>query len=881
MKLNSFLSWSMLAFMSAAVIHAFGEEVQPYAIPGSYIVVLKNGHRSVDVMGRHDIKARHVFSHALQGFAGEFSAERLEALRQDPRVELIEPELELFSSAQTLSTGVKRIGATVSPMAKIDGLDERVNADIAILDTGIAPHPDLNIYTNVSFIAGQTTDGNGHGTHVAGIAAAIDNGAGVVGVAPGARLWAIKVMDDTGAGTTASVIKGIDFVTQNAGQIEVANLCFSGIGYSSALRQAISNSVAKGIVFVVAAGNDSRDIYGPDGVQNTPDDSIPAAYPEVMTVSALYDLDGVPSSDDALASFSNYSRNVVAGSPVTSPGAAIDLAAPGVNIASTYLNSGYATMSGTSMAAPHASGAAALYIAAHSRATNAAGVYAIRQALINSAQAQSAWGSADTKDPDGNREGLVYVASIAPTSGNPPTVTITAPTSGTTFLNSATITFAGRATDPETGDCTSGLIWTSSRDGQIGTGGTCSKSLSVGTHTLTASVTDPSGKTGNASITVIVNSPTASGTASFYSPTAITIPDSGAATPYPSAINVSGMSGTISKVTVTLRNMTHEWARDVDILLVSPTGQNVILMSDVGGGYALNNVTLTVSDDASATFPAPGQILSGTYQPRDYEPGDVFPAPAPAGPYATAMSAFNGQSPNGAWSLYVFDDGANDQGVITGGWGLTVTTTGSAAAAPTISNIADPTTAVNTATAAIPFTVDDADTAATSLVLTASSSNPTLVPAANIVFGGSGSSRTVKVTPASGQVGTATITVKVSDGVLTASETFVVTVVDSTPTLRIAVVTDKSTYVNGNRVNVTATVTDGSNRISGATAQLTLTTATGRNINFSATTDSNGTAKFQYKISTSRDGKGTWTATVTGSKSGYSSDSGSATFKVQ
>src|SRR3989441_8623404 len=296
MKSKSFLFWSVLAFMSAAVINASGEEAQPYAIPGRYIVVLKHGHQPADVATKHGVKTRHVFAHALHGFAAEIPAEQLESLRQDPRVELIEPELELFASAQTLSTGVRRIGANLSPLAKIDGLDERVNADIAILDTGIAPHPDLNIFTNVSFIAGQTTDGNGHGTHVAGIAAAIDNLDGVVGVAPGARLWAIKVMDNTGAGTTGSVIQGIDFVTQNAGQIEVANLSFGGIGYSAALRLAIRNSVARGVVFVVAAGNDSRDVYGPDGVQNTADDSIPAAYSEVMTGSALYDLDGVPSS---------------------------------------------------------------------------------------------------------------------------------------------------------------------------------------------------------------------------------------------------------------------------------------------------------------------------------------------------------------------------------------------------------------------------------------------------------------------------------------------------------------------------------------------------------------------------------------------------------
>src|SRR6266542_1625851 len=477
MKLTSCLLWPVLALISAAVIPASAEEVQPYAIPGRYIVVLKQDHRPADVIARHGVNTQHVFGHALQGFAAEISDDRLEALRKDPSIELIEPELEVFSSAQTLPTGVKRVGANLSPLAKIDGLDERVNADIAILDTGIAPHPDLNIYTNVSFIAGQTTDGNGHGTHVAGIAAAIDNGVGVVGVAPGARLWAIKVMDNTGAGTTGSVIQGIDFVTQNAGQIEVANLSFCGIGYSSALRLAISNSVAKGVVFVVSAGNDSRDVYGPDGLQNTADDSIPAAYPEVLTVSALYDLDGVPSLDDALASFSNYSRSVVAGNPVTSPGAAIDLAAPGVNIASTYLNGGYATMSGTSMASPHAAGAAALYIAAHSRATNAAGVYAIRQALINMAQPQNLWGSASTQDPDGNFEGLVYVANIAPPYNSPTSVVITTPGTGSTLSSGSVTTFTGAATDPETGDITSSLVWTSSLDGQIGTGGSCSKSL--------------------------------------------------------------------------------------------------------------------------------------------------------------------------------------------------------------------------------------------------------------------------------------------------------------------------------------------------------------------------------------------------------------------
>src|SRR6266496_4476529 len=96
MKPKSFLFWSMLAFMSTAVIHASGEEIQPYAIPGRYIVVLKQSHRPADVLARHSVKAHHVFSHALNGFAGEIPAGQLKTLSRDPRIESIEPELELF-----------------------------------------------------------------------------------------------------------------------------------------------------------------------------------------------------------------------------------------------------------------------------------------------------------------------------------------------------------------------------------------------------------------------------------------------------------------------------------------------------------------------------------------------------------------------------------------------------------------------------------------------------------------------------------------------------------------------------------------------------------------------------------------------------------------
>jgi glucose/arabinose dehydrogenase/subtilisin-like proprotein convertase family protein len=273
-------------------------------------------------------------------------------------------------------------------------------------------------------------------------------------------------------------------------------------------------------------------------------------------------------------------------------------------------------------------------------------------------------------------------------------------------------------------------------------------------------------------------------TATFSSVNSITIPDSGAATPYPSTINVSGMGGTISSVTVALRSLTHTWGNDIDAILVGPVGQKMTVMSDAGTG-AFNNVNLTFADSATASLPQNGSLSTGTFKPTDYPPTTSYPSPAPGGPYGTTLSTFNGTAPNGAWSLYVFDDGPGDQGSIGGGWSLTITTASSGPSAPTISDIADQVTTIGTATAAIPFTVNDTDTPVASLVLTGTSSNVGLVPNANMVFGGSGNNRTVTVTPAAGQTGTATITVTVSDGALTASDTLLLTVnaVNTAPTI--------------------------------------------------------------------------------------------------
>lgn len=167
---------------------------------------------------------------------------------------------------------------------------------------------------------------------------------------------------------------------------------------------------------------------------------------------------------------------------------------------------------------------------------------------------------------------------------------------------------------------------------------------------------------------------TVGGTAGpFANPASITIPSSGAATPYPSTIAVSGVTGTVTKVTARLVNMNHTWPDDIDILLIGPGGQKLLLMSDTGGSLDLINVTLTF-DDAGPALPDSTQIVSGTYRPTNYGTGDTFPVPAPAGPYGATLSIFNGINPNGTWSLYVVDAFAGDLGNIAGGWSLSFET---------------------------------------------------------------------------------------------------------------------------------------------------------------------------------------------------------------
>lgn len=372
---------------------------QDNVVPGSYIVTIKAGDPETvarDHAQRHGAMVDHVYRYALRGYSAHMSAVAAARVATDSRVAAVVQDRKVSISAQVVPPGIDRVDADVSTASAGDAKGV-VGVDIAVIDTGIdARHRDLNVVGGVNCIAGNLSfnDLHGHGTHVAGIAAARDNRTGVVGVAPGARLWAVRVLNAQGSGTTSTVICGIDWVTQHAATIEVANMSLGGFAPEGSCtdggqHEAICRSISAGVTYVVAAGNASTDaaIFAP------------ANYDEVITVSAITDFDGRPGgvgaptcalgTDDTFAGFSNF-------------GADVDLAAPGICILSTWRGGGYNTISGTSMASPHVAGAAALYRSTHASASPAQ----VKAALV-------AAGSFDwTGNPDATQEPLLNVAGF-------------------------------------------------------------------------------------------------------------------------------------------------------------------------------------------------------------------------------------------------------------------------------------------------------------------------------------------------------------------------------------------------------------------------------------------------------------------------------------
>jgi subtilisin family serine protease len=353
------IGWTTNGIKTGLGTYAQAQAQEATPPSGDVIVVFKDRQTNPRTVAESDnAHPRHIYRHAVNGFSAHLTERQVNHLLRRHDVAFISPNIQVHAADQTLPTGVDRVDADQNPIAKIDGTDQRVDADIAIIDSGIdLSNSDLNVAGGVDCTgAGSYNDSFGHGTHVAGIAAAVDNSSGVVGVAPGARLWSVRVLNASGNGLLDDVLCGLDWVVAHADTIDVANMSIEGDGVDAtcthdAFHLAICNTVNAGVPVVVAAGNGRKDASS----------VVPAAFDQVITVSAFTDYDGKPggkgsapagcgsvgADDTFLTAYSNY-------------GPAIDIAAPGSCILST-IPGGLGYKTGTSMATPHVTGAVALF----------------------------------------------------------------------------------------------------------------------------------------------------------------------------------------------------------------------------------------------------------------------------------------------------------------------------------------------------------------------------------------------------------------------------------------------------------------------------------------------------------------------------------------
>ncbi|MGH3359763.1 MAG: S8 family peptidase [Nocardioidaceae bacterium] len=315
------------------------------AIPGKYIVVLNDdaglaSTRSVSTLAENvgaTVETR--YSSAIDGFSAAMDEAAVEQLRADPRVDFIQADQVVHATetqTPTPSWGLDRVDQPELPADDSYTYNETgAGVTAYIIDTGInAAHADFGdrVGEGFSSVEGGTDDANGHGTHVAGTV-----GGTQYGLAKDVALEPVRVLDKDGSGTTAGVVEGIDWVTENASGPSVANMSLGGPA-DPALDEAVAGSIGAGVTYSVAAGND----FGADACESSP-----AAVPEALTVAAT-------AADDTASEFTNG-------------GSCVDLAAPGTDITSAWIGGPDAenTISGTSMATPHVTGATALYLEAH------------------------------------------------------------------------------------------------------------------------------------------------------------------------------------------------------------------------------------------------------------------------------------------------------------------------------------------------------------------------------------------------------------------------------------------------------------------------------------------------------------------------------------
>jgi subtilisin len=359
------------------------EAQAPSFVPGQFIVVLKDQVANpqavaADLAQQHGAELLHVYDVVLKGFAARVPGAALRAIAGDARVKYVERDQYATAigcthpnlSSLGIPTGVDRVNAETAPLGNVG------NVDIAVIDTGIQPdHPNLKVVGGINLITadgpgGSWADGNGHGTHVAGTAA----GSGGYGMAPGARLYAVKVLNAGGSGTYSDIVAAVNHVAGynvNGNRIEVCNMSLGG-GRSTALNDAVNNAVLQKVTMVVAAGNSGMNAAS----------FSPASASNALTVAALADSDGKPGrlgpatdygADDTFATFSNY-------------GSIVDLIAPGVCVTSTWPGGGSQTISGTSMASPCVAGLAARCIARNNLVEGNRSPSWVRSALMASVE---------------------------------------------------------------------------------------------------------------------------------------------------------------------------------------------------------------------------------------------------------------------------------------------------------------------------------------------------------------------------------------------------------------------------------------------------------------------------------------------------------------
>nr|WP_255688192.1 S8 family peptidase [Pontibacillus sp. HN14] len=315
---------------------------QPSEKPQDYLIGFKAGvdHKEVSTIHKVGGKVKHQFKY-MNVVQAKLPPKAVEALKKNPNVAYIEEDANVQAYGQTTPWGIPAINADDVQASGNSGSGIKV----AVLDSGIsASHEDLQVAGGASFVDGEPdpfNDGNGHGTHVAGTIAGVNNSLGVIGVAPSAELYAVKVLNSSGSGSYSGIAKGIEWAVDN--NIDVVNMSLGGSRGSTTLEQAMDQAYQQGVLLIAAAGNE-----GSKGKKNTI--GYPAKYASVVAVGAV---------DESLnrASFSSV-------------GEELEVMAPGANIYSTLPGNTYGSYNGTSMASPHVAGAAALILAEDSSLTN-------------------------------------------------------------------------------------------------------------------------------------------------------------------------------------------------------------------------------------------------------------------------------------------------------------------------------------------------------------------------------------------------------------------------------------------------------------------------------------------------------------------------------